>query len=836
MSGPGFALVDVGDGNRPAGVGFAVGPRTVVTCHHVLRRLGEARGNEVIAEGSQVALTFRADGRTRVARVVVDDAGADVAVLRVPRTAAPPRDLTVLRLVDPRVQAQVDVYGYPPDRAEGAWNHSVVAHEVASGNLQIDSTGGVPLQPGFSGSPLIESGTSDAMGMLLKTTDTGEHRDAVAVPSDTIRALLPAPSLLDRAEPRLRAVGAALSGLVGRRWKPVTVLALASVVGVLAVLGLRGGALPWLAAPGDCVVLDVTVSTEKDELVAELAQDFEAGRGVGQRCVDVQVTGLTSGVAAAALAGGWRGVDPAVTVENRPDVWLPTSSMSVDQVSADHPETVPDSGRLGPVTSSVLAIAVPTADRAELFPEGAEDWARLRELSTDTAFVLGRDNPHNSSSGLAATVAAYYAAMSAAGHGEALAGEPDWAEVDGLVADPAVGRFVHGIEQSVQRYGLEATGFMREIYDEGQANGVDGERPLNAVVVQEQLIHLYNCNAPEGGQIEELRCTDPPDLPLTAVYPTEGSLALDHPFVVLGQPDGEVRAAAEDFYAYLREDDAQEKFVELGFRHPDDAAHPTDVLEGTLGVRPGQEQQLLPAPPADVLDRMLDAWVGIQRRASVTLVVDVSGSMGDSAGTGGASKLELAQDAANLGIGMLTPQDRLGITVFSDEVRGALPATDLAEAGELPACAAGQTDGCVDPDCAQVPAAELRGCVVGALRADGDTALYDAVTTAFDQAHDLHEADRINAVVVLSDGEETKDPGGLRDVLTHLRDPALNNDDHRVQVYTVAYGADAASATGALEEIATASGGAFYDATSAEDIGEVMTDVFAAFGGDPAQS
>nr|BFF21702.1 hypothetical protein GCM10025730_52230 [Promicromonospora thailandica] len=113
MSGPGFALVDVGDGNRPAGVGFAVGPRTVVTCHHVLRRLGEARGNEVIAEGSQVALTFRADGRTRVARVVVDDAGADVAVLRVPRTAAPPRDLTVLRLVDPRVQAQVDVYGYP---------------------------------------------------------------------------------------------------------------------------------------------------------------------------------------------------------------------------------------------------------------------------------------------------------------------------------------------------------------------------------------------------------------------------------------------------------------------------------------------------------------------------------------------------------------------------------------------------------------------------------------------------------------------------------------------------------------------------------------------------
>ncbi|MFI2365074.1 substrate-binding domain-containing protein [Promicromonospora sp. NPDC019610] len=829
MTDPNAALVDIGGTDGRVGVGFAVGPRTVVTCHHVLRALPG-----VVAEGSEIAVTFHADRRSRTARVVVDDADADLAVLRVLRTVRMPDNLTVLRLVEPRVRTQVDVYGYPEARAGGAWNQSVVAGRVGHDRLQLNSTDGVPLQPGFSGGPVIVPGTPNVMGMLVKTTVAGAHSDALAVPSDVIRGLLPPATLLERVGPRLRKLGSGLAGLVRRAWKPAAVgLAVLGVGVPLALWLLGGGVLPGVS--GNCVVLDTTVSTEKDELVAELAQDFENSRGVGRRCVDVRVTGLTSGVAAAALADDWQSADAAVTGGDRPDVWLPTSSMSVDQVAAERPEAVPDDDRLGSVTSSVLAIAVPAADRDELFPEGEEDWARLSELSADTAFVLGRDNPHNSSSGLAATVATYYAGMSAAGYAEVLTPEPDWAEVAGLVTDTEVGSFVHGVEQSVQRYGLEATGFMREIYDEGQADGVDGERPLNAVVVQEQLIHLYNCNVPEGGQIEELRCDDPPGLPLTAVYPTEGSLALDHPFVLLEQGDPDVRAAAEDFYAYLREPDAQAKFVELGFRDAAEPASPTAVLEGTLGIRAGQEQDLLPAPPADVLGTMLDTWVGIQRRANVTLVVDVSGSMGDSAGAGGPSKLELAQDAANLGIGMLTPADRLGITVFSDDVRSALPATDQEAAAALPPCAADRTGGCVAADCADTPAPELRACVVDALRADGNTALYGAVTTAFDQAHELHEADRINAVVVLSDGEETKDPDGLDGLLAHLRDPGLNNDDHRVQVYTVAYGADAASATGALEEIAAASGGAFYDATSAEDIGEVMTDVFANFGGDPTR-
>jgi Ca-activated chloride channel homolog len=822
-------LVKVNGPHGPVGVGFVVGPRTVVTCHHLLDNLPG-----VVAEGSQVSVTFFADDRTRTADVVVDNALHDVVVLHVPRPAVLPDDVLTMRLTRPRDRTEVNLFGYPADRPDGSWNESTTSGRDGRNRLQLNSQGGTPLQPGFSGGPVIEPRTGHVMGMLVETENAGKHGNARAVPADEIMKLLPAVPLRDRLEPRARAFRAGVAGLLKRRWRAVGVFATALV----AAAWLFGGGQPLWPTAGDCVVLNATVSTEKDELVAELADDFENSLGVGQQCIDVRVTGLTSGVAAAAIANDWQYDDPAVRVENRPDVWLPTSSMSVDQVAAASPGMLPDDGRLGTVTSSVLAIAVPAADKDKLFPEGEEDWDRLRELSADPGFVLGRDNPHNSTSGLAATVAAYYAGMTSAGHGGALGPDPDWAAVEGLVADPAVGRFVHGIEQSVQRYGLEATEFMREIYDEGQGGGPDGERPLNAVVVQEQLIHLYNCNVPEGGQISQLQCADPPELPLTAVYPTEGALALDHPFVVLGQtpPNGETRAAAEAFYEYLRGEAAQAKFVELGFREADDFAHPTPTLERSLGILPGQEQDVLPTPPADVLRRMLDTWVGIQRRANVTLALDVSGSMGDSAGPGGSTKIALARDAATLGLGMLTPDDQLGITVFSDTVRDVLPLTDLGAAGMLPPCAAGQTGTCVDADCDDAPAAALRGCVVDALEPRGNTALYEAVGTAFDQAHSAHEADRINAVVVLSDGGETENPGGLDDLLAHLRDPALNNDDHRVQVYTVAYGADAETATGALQDIATATGGTFYDATSAEDIGKVMTDVFANFGGDDPDS
>lgn len=830
MTDPRNGLVQLNGPGGPVGVGFVVGPRMVVTCHHLLERLPG-----VVAEGSQVSVTFFADGRPRTANVVLDSPSEDVVVLHVPRPAALPSKLLTMRLVESRDRAQVDLFGYPADRPAGSWNESTVSGYDDRGRLQLNSTGGSPLQPGFSGTPVIVPDTGQVMGMLVETSGTGGHSNARAVSTRTIKALLPRVRPLDRLEPRVLALGTALSGLFTRRGRWVAGATATALVAVAAYL-IGNGGLP-VPGTGDCVVLNTTVSTEKDELVAELAKDFENGLGVTDRCIDVRVTGLTSGVAATAIANDWQHEDPAVTVENEPDVWLPTSSMSVDQVAAEAPNAVPAAGRLGTVTSSVLAIAVPTADKDELFPEGSEDWDRLRELATEPGFVLGRDNPHNSTSGLAATVAAYYAGMTSAGQGAAVdPDDPDWAAVEELVDDAEVGRFVHGIEQSVQRYGLEATGFMQEIYDEGQGGGADGERPVNAVVVQEQLIHLYNCNVPGGGQISDLQCGNPPELPLTAVYPTEGSLGLDHPFVVLGQPSADVRDAAQAFYDYLRDPAAQAKFTELGFRGADDPAHPTPTLEDSLGILPGQQHVVLPTPPADVLSRMLETWVGIQRRANVTLVIDVSGSMGDSAGPGGSAKIDLAKDAATLGLGMLTPDDRLGITVFSDEVREVLPLTNLDDAVALPPCEPGRTGGCVDADCDDVPAADLRGCLVDALEPDGNTALYEAVTTAFGQAHDGHEADRINAVVVLSDGEETQNQDGLDELLAHLRDPNLNNDDQRVQVYTVAYGADAEAATEALRNIAGASGGTFYDATSAQDIGEVMIDVFANFGGEEPES
>jgi Ca-activated chloride channel homolog len=74
---------------------------------------------------------------------------------------------------------------------------------------------------------------------------------------------------------------------------------------------------------GDPITLSLVASSEKAQLVKQLAAEYTAtGHRVGGRCIKVAVSGKSSGEAMAALARGWR---PS-TDGPRPDVWSPASS------------------------------------------------------------------------------------------------------------------------------------------------------------------------------------------------------------------------------------------------------------------------------------------------------------------------------------------------------------------------------------------------------------------------------------------------------------------------------------------------------------------------------
>jgi Ca-activated chloride channel family protein len=96
---------------------------------------------------------------------------------------------------------------------------------------------------------------------------------------------------------------------------------------------------------------------------------------------------------------------------------------------------------------------------------------------------------------------------------------------------------------------------------------------------------------------------------------------------------------------------------------------------------------------------------------------------------------------------------------------------------------------------------------VGAIFAEGETALYDAVLRARDLAEEAAKSDRrrVHAVVVLTDGEDNKSRVSLIDLLEKLS-PA--EQASAVRVFTIGYGGEAAGL--ALKQIAERTGGAYY--------------------------
>ena len=98
---------------------------------------------------------------------------------------------------------------------------------------------------------------------------------------------------------------------------------------------------------------------------------------------------------------------------------------------------------------------------------------------------------------------------------------------------------------------------------------------------------------------------------------------------------------------------------------------------------------------------------------------------------------------------------------------------------------------------------------IAGLLPDGGTAFRDATSDAFRTVgQSAVQGDHINAVVVLSDGEDTDSAlslGSLVDDLSSQGDSAT-----QVRVFTIAYAAAAEGASEALERIAKASGGQAY--------------------------
>ena len=116
--------------------------------------------------------------------------------------------------------------------------------------------------------------------------------------------------------------------------------------------------------------------------------------------------------------------------------------------------------------------------------------------------------------------------------------------------------------------------------------------------------------------------------------------------------------------------------------------------------------------------------------------------------------------------------------------------------------------------------------VVRGVFADGGTRIYDVTDAAVAQVALLADSSRINAVVLLTDGEDTDSDATADEVVRRLA--AQGDSSRQVRVFSIAYGADAAGAADALKRISGASGGKAYEG-SVDDIESVYRSISSFF-------
>ncbi len=487
-------------------------------------------------------------------------------------------------------------------------------------------------------------------------------------------------------------------------------------------------------------VLQLAYSPEKATLIKPLVDEFNAGRYKTS-------AGIRMTIAAEALAPD---AMVSAALEGRFQAVTPDSSIWLDQMDRGWATSHPDAGALVgqsfryAVSPVVVAMWEDTA-RALGYPNRAIGWQDILNRAKSDANFRWSHPSTNSASGLLTTLAVFYAG---AGKTRGLS------EADAKAQTTL--DYVSAVEKTVRYYGEGETAVIERAIQEGR-------NYLDAFVVQEQMVIYFN--GKNKGR-------------LIAVYPQEGTLWEDHPMALLEGPGltSDQRQTFARWQQFLLSSETQKKILSLGYR-PADLTIPLDgagsPFTAANGVDPRQPKTTLQMPATGVVDVVRNVWWYTKRHTNVYLVADRSGSMRGK-------KLEAAQQAFQTFLQQIAgDQESIGLIQFSSDVNESVPLAPLSKNR----------------------AALQQG--IGNLTANGETALLDAIDLAYARLQKLNDRERINAIVVMTDGLENHSQVKLATLERRLRDG--NAAGAPVIIFCIAYGSDADYST--LQRIAAASGG-----------------------------
>jgi Ca-activated chloride channel family protein len=521
-------------------------------------------------------------------------------------------------------------------------------------------------------------------------------------------------------------------------------IVICSCVGLYSVLDrLLDGGADEIATPTVSSALVVAYSPEKEHVFTALVSRFNAQQleTPDGEPMTVEAVKLDPESMMDAVLDGSAAFH-ALTPDS--SVWLGQLDEAWSGVAGPDAVAVGETVRYA---VSPVVIATWESQARELgWPHRAIGWQDLlSRAQADPDFRWSHPST-SSASGLLATLAEFYAGAN---------------KTRGLTIEDVTSQrtldYVAALEKTVRYYG---EGNEPAIIDQALK---EGQAFLDAFVVQEQMVAYFNSR--RGNQ--EL---------LVALYPVEGTLWEDHPLALLETADLTPlqRQTFARFRDHLLAPESQQLILENGYR-PADLSTPLDGTGSPLtianGVNPEEPKTTLQVPNASVIEVVRDVWWYTKRHTNVYLVVDTSGSMRGE-------KLAQTQAALHAFLDQIRgEQERVGLIGFSTGV------DTLVGMDELGSNRA------------------LLTATVDQLYAEGDTALLDGVYVASRHLRQLGDSERINAIVVMTDGRENNSSTSIRELAWEL----AQDSPVPIVVFCIAYGQDADIDT--LQKIAEPSGG-----------------------------
>jgi Ca-activated chloride channel family protein len=558
--------------------------------------------------------------------------------------------------------------------------------------------------------------------------------------------------------------------LAGRR--PVRGLLhglLAVAVLLSAALGCSIGSIdvgssstPQVPKPENALEITIIYAPEEELYLVDAIRAFNQAYADGRNPLTdkalgpgeqpVYVTGksgssgtVAQGIVNAIIAPGNANVERPTIFSPSVSHWLALANYQAGREVfslADSPATA-----LAPVVMAIWESRLQALQRAH--PGEAIGWEHLIEVLNNPkgweaygipgrpTVYYGHTDPYVSSTALSTLIAEFYASA------KYNAGNPDLrrlslAEVNN--ADVQAG--VRRIESLIKHYSARTTEFKEYI--------AQGPEYLDFVALEENDLIYIN-----QGKTQY----KPPER-LVALYPQEGTFWHEHPFAVPNADwvTDEQRAAARAFTDYVRSRPVQEKVLEAGFRpvNPDVPIGYPIVAE--LGVDAQQPATVLNVPDPAVIAAVQSSWAYVKKQADIVILMDISGSMAGD-------KLDQAKQAALAFLDKLPQQNRVALVTFNTEIREQVPLGTFESNG-----------------------ARIRDAIQR-LEAGGDTALYEAVIEGVERLGNQEDPNRIRAIVLLSDGQDTASQKTLNDAVNAVN--AERGSRNPILVIPVAYGSDA---------------------------------------------